>query len=93
MVLVSIAHAFSLVVAVMVLHGGLTFGPRLGFLQCFHGACTHTKRNSWWISYSWLNHFPPEVCGVMCGLTQLWLSEGWRGRVKHSPDSAQHFKV
>jgi len=28
LVSVSIAHAFSLVVFVMVLHGGLTFGPR-----------------------------------------------------------------
>lgn len=31
MVSVSIAHAFSLVVVVMVFHGGLTFGPRLSW--------------------------------------------------------------
>ena len=68
-------------------------GLRFRLLQYFHGICTCTKHNSWWISYSWLNHFPPEVCGVMCGLTQHWLSEGWRGRVKHSPDSAQHLRA
>lgn len=70
-----------------------SLGLRFSFLQRFHGVCTYTKHNSWWISYSWLNHFPLEVCGVMCGLTQPWLSEGRRSWVKHSPDSAQRLRA